>query len=313
MIICSGENLIDFVPNSEDSESFKACVGGSPLNTAIGLGAMKTPVYFFSRISNDFFGKKIISFLKKHNVKTNLIQKTSDKTTLGFISNKKKPEFAFYANQTADRNLTHYSFKSTVLKKIMLAHFSSISLVLKPGSETYFKMIKSLKNNSLISIDPNVRGSLIENKQKFLKRFNEFLKLADIIKLSDEDFNYINSNKNPDKIIPSWIKKNNILFVIFTMGENGSILYTQNFRIYIKSYKVKIKDTVGAGDIYQAAVINYLYKSKNLNKNKLLNLTKYEWEECLKFASKAAAICCTKEGCYPPTEIEMNKSRLTQK
>ena len=76
MIICSGENLIDFVPSSEDSESFKACVGGSPLNTAIGLGAMKTPVYFFSRISNDFFGKKIISFLKKHNVKTNLIQKT---------------------------------------------------------------------------------------------------------------------------------------------------------------------------------------------------------------------------------------------
>jgi len=209
--------------------------------------------------------------------------------------------------------LSHYSFKSTVLKKIMLAHFSSISLVLKPGSETYFKMIKGLKNNSLISIDPNVRASLIENKKKFLKRFNEFLKLADIIKLSDEDFHYINSKNNPDKIIPSWIKKNNILFVIFTMGEKGSILYTQKFRIYIKSYKVKIKDTVGAGDIYQAAIINYLYKKKNLSKNKILNFTKSEWEDCLNFASKAAAICCTKEGCYPPTEKEINKSRLTQK
>ena len=43
------------------------------------------------------------------------------------------------------------------------------------------------------------------------------------------------------------------------------------------------------------------------------DLTKYEWKECLKFASKAAAICCTKEGCYPPTEKEINKSRLTQK
>ena len=313
MIICSGENLIDFVPISEDSKSFKACVGGSPLNTAIGLGAMKTPVYFFSRISNDFFGKKIISFLKKNNVKTNLIQKTSDKTTLGFISNKKKPEFAFYANQTADRNLSQYSFKSAVLKKILLAHFSSISLVLKPGSETYFNMIKSLKKNSLISIDPNVRASVIKNKQKFLKRFNEFLKLADIIKLSNEDFHYINNKNNPDKIIPDWIKKNNILFVIFTMGEEGSILYTQKFRIYIKSYKVKIKDTVGAGDIYQAAIINYLYKNKNLSKNKILNFTKSEWENCLKFASKAAAICCTKEGCYPPTEKEINRSRLTQK
>ena len=313
MIICSGENLIDFVPISEDSKSFKACVGGSPLNTAIGLGAMKTPVYFFSRISNDFFGKKIISFLKKNNVKTNLIQKTSDKTTLGFISNKKKPEFAFYANQTADRNLSKYSFKSAVLKKILLAHFSSISLVLKPGSETYFKMIKSLKKNSLISIDPNVRASVIKNKQKFLKRFNEFLKLADIIKLSNEDFHYINNKNNPDKIIPDWIKKNNILFVIFTIGEKGSILYTQKFRIYIKSYKVKIKDTVGAGDIYQAAIINYLYKNKNFSKNKILNFTKSEWENCLKFASKAAAICCTKEGCYPPTEKEINRSRLTQK
>ena len=65
MILCSGENLIDFVPVSENSEVFKACVGGSPLNTAIGLGAMNTPVYFFSRISNDFFGKKIVSFFKK--------------------------------------------------------------------------------------------------------------------------------------------------------------------------------------------------------------------------------------------------------
>ncbi len=206
MILCSGENLIDFVPVSKNTEIFKACVGGSPLNTAIGLGAMNAPVYFFSRISNDFFGRKIISFLKKNNVKTNLIQKTSDKTTLGFVSNRNKPEFSFYANQTADRNLSHYDFKKSILKKIVLAHFSSISLVLKPGSETYFKIIKNLKKTSLISIDPNIRSSLIENKNNYLTRFKQFLKLADIIKLSDEDFNYL-SNNNPDKVIPNWIQK----------------------------------------------------------------------------------------------------------
>ena len=313
MILCSGENLIDFVPVSENSEVFKACVGGSPLNTAIGLGAMNTPVYFFSRISNDFFGKKIISFLKKNHVKTNLIQKTSDKTTLGFISNRKKPEFSFYANQTADRNLSHYSFKTSILKKIELAHFSSISLVLKPGSETYFKMIKNLKNTCLISIDPNIRGSLIINKKNYLKRFNQFLKFADIIKLSDEDFSYIKNNNNPDKIIPNWIKKHNILFVIYTMGERGSILYTPKFSIRIKPIKVKVADTVGAGDIYQAGVINYLYKKKYLSKNKLINITKSQWEECLKFATKAAAINCTKEGCYPPRENEIRNFKLPQK
>lgn len=307
MILCSGENLIDFVPVSKNTEIFKACVGGSPLNTAIGLGAMNAPVYFFSRISNDFFGRKIISFLKKNNVKTNLIQKTSDKTTLGFVSNRNKPEFSFYANQTADRNLSQYDFKKNVLKKIILAHFSSISLVLKPGSETYFKIIKNLKKTSLISIDPNIRSSLIENKNNYLTRFKQFLKLADIIKLSDEDFNYLSNNNNPDKVIPNWIQKNNISFVILTLGEKGSILYTKKLRIFIKSYKVKVADTVGAGDIFQAAVINYLYKSKNLSNDKLLNLKKSDWEKCLKFASKAAAINCTKEGCYPPTEREINR------
>ena len=307
MILCSGENLIDFVPVSTNTEIFKACVGGSPLNTAIGLGAMNAPVYFFSRISNDFFGRKIISFLKKNNVKTNLIQKTSDKTTLGFVSNRNKPEFSFYANQTADRNLSHYDFKKSILKKIVLAHFSSISLVLKPGSETYFKIIKNLKKTSLISIDPNIRSSLIENKNNYLTRFKQFLKLADIIKLSDEDFNYLSNNNNPDKVIPNWIQKNNISFVILTLGEKGSILYTKKLRIFIKSYKVKVADTVGAGDIFQAAVINYLYKSKNLSNDQLLNLKKSDWEKCLKFASKAAAINCTKEGCYPPTEREINR------
>ena len=313
MILCSGENLIDFVPVSENSEIFKACVGGSPLNTAIGLGAMKTPVYFFSRVSNDFFGKKITNFLKKNHVKTNLIQNTKDKTTLGFISNKKKPEFSFYANQTADRNLKEYSFKASILQKITLAHFSSISLVLKPGSETYFKMIKNLKKTCLISIDPNIRASLIVNKKNYLKRFNQFLKFADIIKLSDEDFRYLKNKNSPNKIIPNWIKKHNILFIIYTMGEKGSILYTSNFRIRINPVKVKVADTVGAGDIYQAGVINYLYKKKYLNKKNLLNIKKSEWEDCLKFASKAAAINCTKEGCYPPTENEIKNFKLNEK
>ena len=174
-------------------------------------------------------------------------------------------------------------------------------------------MMQNLKSKCLISIDPNIRSSLIKNKKKYLKRFNNFLKIADIIKLSDEDFFYLNSKKKPNEVIPNWIKKNNIIFIIFTKGERGSILYTKNLKINIKPFKVKVKDTVGAGDIYHAALIHYLYKSNNLNKKKLKNLTKKDWLKCLDFASKASAICCTKEGCYPPTENEIIKSKLTQK
>jgi len=90
MILCSGENLIDNVPIKGAKDSYKACVGGSPLNTALSLGKLKIPIYFFSRISNDFFGKKIINLLNKNNVNTSFVQRSNDPTTMGFINIDKK-------------------------------------------------------------------------------------------------------------------------------------------------------------------------------------------------------------------------------
>ena len=313
MILCSGENLIDIIPTTNSTDYYKACVGGSPLNTAIGLGILKNSVYFFSRISNDFFGEKIINFLHKNNVKTSLVQRSGDPTTIGFIGKKKNPDFSFYANKTADRNLKKYNFSKSIKNKIILAHFSSISLVLKPGSETYFKIMKDLKKDSLISIDPNIRPSLIKNKNNFKKRFNHFLKITDLMKLSEEDFRYIDNKNKPDKIIPKWINKNKIIFIIYTMGKNGSVLYTNKFKINIKAYKVKELDTVGAGDIYQAGMLSYLNKKGILNKNDLNNMSKEDWMNCLNFASKAAAINCMREGCNPPTLNEINNFKEIQK
>ena len=307
MILCCGENLIDVVPLNYYKDSYKVCVGGSPLNTALGLGVLKTPVFFFSRISNDFFGKKIIKFLNKKNVNTSLSQRSNDLSTIGFVSKKTNPEFSFHANKASDRNLKSYNFSLSIKKRVKLAHFGSISLVLKPGSETYFKMMKDLKKYSLISIDPNVRPQLIKNKFIYRKRFNNFLKIADLIKLSNEDFNFLLPNSNPNKIIPQWIKKNKIIFVILTKGKNGSTLFTKKLKINIKSIKIKISDTVGAGDIFHAGILSFLYKNKLLTKSKLENLNKETWINCLNFATKAASINCMREGCDPPSEYEIQK------
>ena len=305
MILCCGENLIDVVPLNDLENSYKTCVGGSPLNTALGLGVLKTPVYFFSRISNDFFGKRILNLLNKKNVNTSLCQRSSDLTTIGFVSKKNNPEFTFHASNAADRNLKSYYFPISIKKRISLAHFASISLVLKPGSETYYKMMKDLKKYCLISIDPNVRPQLIKNKLHFKKRFNELISIADLVKISDEDFSYLFPKSNPAKMIPRWLEANKLAFVVFTKGSKGSILFTKNLKIKIKSIKVKVSDTVGAGDIFHASMLSFLYKNNYLEKIKLTNLSKETWIKCLDFASKAAAINCTREGCNPPSEAEI--------
>ena len=90
MIFVAGENLIDSIAYKNSKNIFKTFVGGSTLNTALALGRLNSNVHFFSRISNDFFGKMIVDHLKKNNVNVNLSQRTNDQTTIAFVSNKKK-------------------------------------------------------------------------------------------------------------------------------------------------------------------------------------------------------------------------------
>ncbi|PPR45507.1 MAG: Fructokinase [Alphaproteobacteria bacterium MarineAlpha5_Bin6] len=305
MILSCGENVIDFIPTSYKKNYYKACIGGSPLNTALALGRLNQPVYFFSRVSNDFFGKKIVNFLKQNNVNTSLLQRTEDLTTVAIVSEKKNPQFSFHAAQTADRNLKDYQFNKTLYKKVLLAHFGSISLVLPPGSETYFKLMKKLQNKCIISIDPNIRENLISNKNSFIKRFNKFLNLADIIKLSEEDMKFINNRKNNDFIIKNWIKKNKVSIVILTKGSLGASLYTDNYKINVKAKKIKVIDTVGAGDSFQAGIISWLNNHNLLKEKKFLKLKKNHWKSCLEHASKIASHCCKNEGCDPPWAKEV--------
>ena len=177
-------------------------------------------------------------------------------------------------------------------KKIKLAHFSSISLILKPGSEIYFQMMKDLKKYSLISIDPNIRKQLIKNKNFFKTRFNNFLKIADIIKLSNEDFSYLYDIKKADEIISQWLTKNNILFPnkiriaedeyflakILTEFKNAK---TFNKTIYIHNDRKNSLSSNLSGYDSNLDFINLfnlfckLYLNKNYKKNESLLLVRY--------------------------------------
>ena len=307
MIFVAGENLIDFI--ADEKNNYKPFVGGSTLNTALSLGRLKSKVYFFSRISNDYFGRLIQKKLKESQVNISLIQKTNNQTTLAIVSNKKNPEFNFYSNETAFRNFKKYSLDKKFIKKIKLSHFSSISLALNPSADTFLKMMKEIKKNSqsIISLDPNIRPTIIENKKKYLSKLSNYMKLADIIKMSDEDYNYI-SKKKYDVQIKEWMQFFSIKLFVLTRGPKGSILYTRKKKIIKKINKINIIDTVGAGDTFIAGLIFYLNKARMLDINSFENITKKNWLNCLNFASKVAELNCLKAGCEPPYLNDVKKT-----
>ena len=297
MILVSGENLIDVFKVKNNNYNFVN--GGAGYNTALSLGRFKSKIYYFSNISNDYFGNKIYKQLKKNNVNTKFITKSNHSSSLAIVNKGKKIEYSFYLKNTASR----YAKSEKILKlkknKIKLFYFTGLALFLDPIAKENIKIAKKIFKNSIIFLDPNVRKKVIDDKKKFNNIFKHYLKYASLIKLSDEDLAYLKNNKSTKKTISYWISKYNLSAVILTRGKNGAIVYTKKFSIYKNSIKVKVKDTVGAGDVFSAGIIRFLEKKNLLDVKKIRNLSKNNWLSALEYANLVAAKSCTREGCNP--------------
>lgn len=309
MIICCGEALIDFIA-MPDRLSLRPCPGGSILNIAVGLGRLQVPVSFLSRLSTDMFGDLLASHLKKNNVSLAYCPRVDGQTTLAFVSLPKEtalePQFAFYANGAVDRCLTIDDLPKQFEEEVAALHFGSISLVLEPGATTLETLMKRESRSRILTLDPNVRPALISDKEAYRQRFLKWISLVDILRLSAADLDFLYPHQEIETLLPQWFG-GGLSLVILTRGAEGVSGYTANeTEIVVPAQKVLVKDTVGAGDSFFSAALAWLYDHRQLTRRSALDqITREELTACLIFASKAAAINCTREGANPPYKSEM--------
>jgi len=309
MIICCGEALIDFVP-SPDGLSYRPCPGGSILNIAVGLGKMEVPVGFFCQLSTDFFGDLLVQTLLDSGVDISLCPRKDGQTTLAFVSlpkpGEEEPQFAFYSNGAVDRSMKVENLPEKLDDKVKALHFGSISLLLEPGATALEHLMKRESRQRMLSLDPNVRPAVIPDKEIFKKRFENWLNYVDILRLSHADLSFIYPNDKIDELVPKWFEKG-LSLIILTQGEEGAIGFGYHgIRTSVPAQRVIVKDTVGAGDSFFSAILTYLYDHQLLyNRQALRDIQIDELTDCLLFASKAAAINCTREGANPPFRYEM--------
>ena len=309
MIICCGEALIDFIP-MQDGLSYRPCPGGSILNIAVGLGRMQVPVGFLSQLSTDMFGDLLANYLIKNNVNLEFCPRIDGQTTLAFVSlpeeTAQEPQFAFYANDAVDRSMTTDDLPAKFEKGVTAMHFGSISLVLEPGATALEALMKRESRRRVLTLDPNVRPAVVSNAERYRQRFTEWVSLVDILRLSQVDMEYLYPDKSIEELLLEWFDAG-VGLVILTQGVNGSHGYLPNgINVFVPAKKIVVKDTIGAGDTFFSAALAYLYDHEKLSHRTLVSeMTAEELEVCLTFATKAAAINCTKEGADPPYKNEM--------
>ena len=310
MIICCGEALIDFIP-TKSGTAYRPCPGGSILNIAVGLGRMEVPVGFLSRLSTDLFGDILADQLFGNQVDLQYCPRVEGQTTLAFVSlgegDSQEPQYAFYAEGAVDRKMTPEDLPAAFNEKVKALHFGSISLVLEPGASTLETLMQRESRSRILTLDPNVRPIVIQDWDAYRDRFEHWLTLIDVLRLSEADLAYLYPDMELVSLLPGWFEAG-VSLVILTQGAEGASGYTKSARqAFVQTPKVVVKDTVGAGDTFFSAVLTYLFEHGLLeHREDIAQMTASQLEDCLDFAVKAAAINCTREGANPPFRHEMN-------
>lgn len=297
-----GEALIDFIPNVKNSElkdveQFSRQVGGAPANVVSVARKMGASTEMVTQLGNDAFGDIIVETLKNIGVGTQFIKRTDEaNTALAFVSLKEdgQRDFSFYRKPSADMLYKAEYLNEITINPNDVLHFCSVDLVESNMKEAHKAMVNKFKSaNAIIVFDPNVRLPLWQNAEACKEAIHEFLPKVNVIKISDEELEFITGEADEDKAIQS-LFEGSVEAVIYTQGAAGaSIILKDGTKIYHEGFKVKAIDTTGAGDAFIGAAISRMLLSDELNITKLL---KEEGQDILKFSNMVAAKVTTKYG-----------------
>jgi len=307
MILSCGDALIDFVPvvTTDGRDAARPAVGGSCLNIAVGIGRLGIASGFVGGISTDLFGRMIADHATASNVDLRYVTRSAHQTTLAFVRIVAgESQYAFYDAETASANWS-YQRGSIPFDMIDAVHVGSTTLVHERGAAETGALIADAGAAATISFDPNCRPVLVSDEKAYRARMDAFAGSADIVRMSDVDFNYLYGDDAYGAHAERLLARSASLFVV-TRGGNGVQAWHRNAGIIeVKAPAVEVVDTIGAGDSFQAALLFALARLKRIERASLQSIGADELRRALSFACRCAAVTCSRAGADPPRVSEV--------
>ncbi|MDG2377451.1 MAG: carbohydrate kinase [Tateyamaria sp.] len=305
MIICCGEALIDMI-SEPDGATFVPHVGGAVLNTAVALGRLGVPTGLITGLSSDPFGLMIKTALAASRVSTAHAVHNDRNTTLAFVHLENgQATYSFYDDNTATRKITTADLK-TLPHDTEAIFFGGISLCNPPVADTLVEIALAQPADKLVMIDPNIRPNFITNKTVYSSRLKSLLVRADIVKLSDDDINWLIEGN------ASLVEKGHAVLamgpklLLLTQGSSGATALIKGRKpVHVAATKVEIIDTVGAGDTFNAACLATLRAEDALAPSVLETLSYEKLTKMLTTANRTAAVTVSRTGANPPWANEL--------
>ncbi len=262
-----GESLIDFIPSKsgcgfDEVDAFYPKVGGAPANVLGAFSKLGGNTQMLTQLGDDPFGHKILNAFKRWNIGTDYISLTDKaNTALAFVSllSDGNREFSFYRNPSADMLYSEDSINKQWFENAYGLHFCSVSLGDTPMKRTHIKAIDyTLEYDGMVSFDLNLRFPLWKNTDELKKAVFDFMPLAHIVKLSDEELGFVCGTNDILKA-KEMLLNGNTKLVLYTCGKDGAYAITKDNYVFAPSEKVDAVDTTGAGDAFCGSFLYSLY------------------------------------------------------
>lgn len=313
-IVVGGENLIDFVEHSgiDGMPQYHAIPGGSPYNVAVAAARQGGNVDYITPLSTDRLGQLLANRLIDSGV--NLTAERLDApTSLAVVSlDKGQPSYQFYRTDTAERLITKPALDATLKTAPWLFHIGSLALAGGKDAELWQEFFITCHQQGVItSFDPNVRPLLITDRIGYIQRLEAMFQYADIIKLSDEDISWLYPDMSLADAFQHLLNISSKGLRVLTKGADASVAFCGNTTIEMAAYPVQsLVDTVGAGDTFMASILIWLHENQKTDRHSICGdsgsgLSEDNLKAMMKYAAKAAAMNCEKQGCNPPSRDEL--------
>ena len=284
--VAAGEALTDLIRVGDDQ--WISRVGGSTWNVARGVAAQGVTSAFAGSISRCWFGDALWRASEQAGLDVRFLQRVERSPLLAIVPQSAPPHYFFIGDDSADLYFNSATLPVGWQHAVQWVHFGGISLARQPLADCLVALATELHaQGTAISYDPNFRKLM---DARYLVTFERMCRLAQVIKVSDEDLAGLMPNEDPLHSLQRARAWNPQSWWLYTEGAKGAQLFSPTGHWQARPPAITVIDTVGAGDASIAAFVASRMQSPDESPAVQLGL-----------AVAAGAAACLFAGSSPPS------------
>ena len=275
-VIGIGETVLDIL--FKDDQPQKAVPGGSTFNSIVSLGRAGVPCIMVTEVGGDHIGDIICRFLVENGVSSEFVcrhEGVKSHITLAFLDEHNDAQYVFYkdhASVALDGKLPQIQQDDVVL----FGSFFAINPAIRPAVSSMLHNAR--KAGAWLYYDINFRKTHIPDIPDVMANIEENMRLADVVRGSMEDFNYLYDLHDGEAIYKRVSQFCSTL--ILTDGARSIRIYTPDSCETYPVQAIETVSTVGAGDNFNAGYIYAMMKGSEDQASRIEMAQRWSQDVC---------------------------------